>query len=124
MARHLIEQLSTLQCQLAEGSATMMSINAQKVLIYRLSDGFYATSHQCTHLFKSLEKGVIVSDKTIRCPLHRAEFDIRTGAVDTWACFPKGIVNVLNAVRSEKPLDSYPIIVENEQVFVELPDTQ
>ena len=97
----------------------LMEHEGEKYLIYKLSDGLFATSHKCTHLFKSLEKGVIVSDKTIRCPLHRAEFDIRTGEVDQWACFPPG-VQLINGIRPEKSLDSYKVIQEGEEYFMEL----
>lgn len=106
MAEILIDSVQAIEARLEQGQCEPIVLNDKKYLLYRLSDGLFVTSHQCTHLFKSLEKGVIVSDKTIRCPLHRAEFDIRTGEVDTWACFPKGIVNVINAVRTEKPLES------------------
>ena len=124
MALHFIDRYDALSNQMVEGDTELMTRADHKFLLYRLSDGFYATSHQCTHLFKSLKKGVIVSDKTIRCPLHHAEFDIRSGEVDTWACFPKGIVNVLNAVRSEKPLASYPITVDDDKVFIDLPEKE
>ena len=114
MPAYLLNDLASL----APNATRLYEFEGNKYLVYRLSDGYYATSHKCTHLFKSLEKGVIVSDKTIRCPLHRAEFDIRTGEVDQWACFPPGIVQVLNAVRSEKALDSYRITEKDGQYYL------
>ncbi len=103
---------------IAENSCKLYEIADNKYLVYKLSDGYFATSAKCTHLFKSLEKGVIVSDKTIRCPLHRAEFDIRTGQVDQWACFPPG-VQLLNAVRPEKALQSYQVIHTDGKYFLQ-----
>ena len=94
--------------------------NHKPVLVYRLTDGFYATDARCTHLFKSMAKGTIENDKTIRCPLHRAEFDIRTGQVTQWACFPPGIVQAINTVRHEKPLSCYPISEKNGEYFITL----
>ncbi len=114
-------QLGSAKTLLVEGTAQVLSVNNTKFQLYRLSDGYFATSHQCTHLFKSLEKGVIVSDSSVRCPLHRAEFDIRSGAVVKWACFPKGVVNVINTVRKEKALESYPITLIDGEVWIELP---
>jgi 3-phenylpropionate/trans-cinnamate dioxygenase ferredoxin subunit len=100
------------------GSSRLYSFEGKDYLIYHLSDGFFATSVKCTHLFKSLEKGVIVSDKTVRCPLHRAEFDIRTGEVDQWACFPPG-VQLLNGIRPEKALSCYSVKeIQGQQYLV------
>ena len=108
---------------LAVGESSVLSHGKSKFILYRLSDGYFATSHQCTHLFKSLGNGVIASDSLVRCPLHRAEFDIRTGDVVKWACFPKGVVNVINAVRKEKSLESYPVSIVDDEVWVELPES-
>jgi len=122
MAEHLLASKEELHMSIAVGESKLMQIEAHKVLVFHLSEGFYATSHQCTHLFKSLDKGLIVSDKTVRCPLHRAEFDIRTGEVDTWACFPKGLVNIINTVRTEKALSTYALTERDEQYYISLPD--
>lgn len=116
MSRHLLEGAATL----AQGESRLYRIDGGKYMVYRLSDGVYATSAKCTHLFKSLEKGEIVADKNIRCPLHRAEFDIRTGEVDIWACFPPGIVNVINAVRPEQNLGCYPVEEESGDYYLVL----
>jgi 3-phenylpropionate/trans-cinnamate dioxygenase ferredoxin subunit len=102
---------------LEQGQSRLYSFNEHKVLVYRLSDGLHATSSQCTHLFKSLEKGQIIDDKVVRCPLHRAEFDIRSGEVAKWANFPPG-VQLLNVVRPEKCLSRYAIEKQGEDYFV------
>lgn len=117
MSKHKLGVASTL---LAEGESSVLSIDKTKFMLYRLSDGYFATSHQCTHLFKSLGKAVIASDSIVRCPLHRAEFDIRSGEVVKWACFPKGIVDVMNAVRKEKALSSYPVSEIDGDIWIEL----
>ena len=101
------------------GGLKAVIVNEEKIIIYRLDDGFYATQSRCTHLFASMEKGKIVDDCKIQCPFHRARFDIRTGAVVDWANFPPG-VQLLNVVRGEKALKTYPVLVENGQVSVEI----
>lgn len=115
MATYHLEDIESM----ARDSCKLYEFSGNKYLVYKLSDGYFATSAKCTHLFKSLEKGVIVSDKTIRCPLHRAEFDIRSGQVDQWACFPPG-VQLLNAVRPEKALNSYPVISKEGRYYLQL----
>lgn len=89
------------------------------IIVYRLNDGYYATQSKCTHLFASMAKGKVVDGCKIQCPFHRARFDIRTGKVIDWANFPPGI-QLLNAVRGEKALTTYPTAVVNGQVVVEV----
>ena len=43
--------------------------------------------------------------------------DIKTGEVVEWANFPPGI-QLLNVVRGEKALKTYPVVVENGEVKV------
>ena len=87
--------------------------------VYHLEDGFCATQASCTHVFAPLGRGKIVDGCRIRCPLHHAEFEIRTGEVHTWANFPPGI-QLLNVVRSEKALKTYRAVVEDGEVVVEV----
>jgi 3-phenylpropionate/trans-cinnamate dioxygenase ferredoxin component len=111
--RHPVARIS----EIAQGTSKLVKVNDEKVLIFHLSDGVYATEGRCTHLFRSMEKGKIVEDKCVQCPLHRARFDIRTGEVVEWANFPPG-VQLLNAVRKEKALRTWPVEVEGDQIFV------
>ena len=50
---------------------------------------------------------------------HRARFDVRTGAVVQWANFPPGI-QMLNAVRGEQSLQTYPVRVADGQVMIDV----
>jgi nitrite reductase/ring-hydroxylating ferredoxin subunit len=54
-----------------------------------------------------------------RFPLHRSRFDIRTGEVKRWANFPPGI-QMLNIVRGENALQTYPTVVKDGVVYVEI----
>ena len=104
---------------LSIGELMPFKADGVKILVYRLDDGFYATQHSCTHIFAPLAKGKIVDNCQIQCPFHKAKFDIRTGQVIEWANFPPGI-QLLNAVRSEKALKTYPVKVDQGQVFVDI----
>ena len=55
----------------------------------------------------------------LECPFHRARFDVRTGEVIEWANFPIG-VQLLNLVRKEKALKTFPVTVQEGKVFVEV----
>lgn len=104
---------------IAVDSLREFTVSGQKVLVYRLADGFYATQPGCTHLFMPLKRGKIVDGCKVQCPFHRAQFDIRTGEVACWANFPPGI-QLLNAVRGEKSLKTYPVNVVDGMVYVEV----
>ncbi len=90
-----------------------------KIIVYHLEDGFYATQASCTHIFAPLGKGKIVESCQVQCPFHRARFDVRTGEVVQWANFPPG-VQLLNAVRGEKALRTFPVTLAGGEVHVEV----
>jgi nitrite reductase/ring-hydroxylating ferredoxin subunit len=104
--------------ELAPGALKAARVNGEGILVYRLDNDYYATQASCTHLFAPLAKGKIIDGCKIQCPFHRARFDIRTGEVVDWANFPPGI-QVLNVVRGEKKLKTYPVKVADGWVQVE-----
>ena len=101
------------------GGMKAVRLGDKGVVVYRLEDGFYATQASCTHMFAPLSRGKVVEGCQVRCPLHRARFDIRTGEVVEWANFPPG-VQLLNALRREKALKTYPVSVVKGEVRVRL----
>ncbi|MDX1804370.1 MAG: Rieske (2Fe-2S) protein [Alcanivorax sp.] len=104
---------------LGVGESRAVKAGDTKLVVYHLSDGFYATQARCSHMFAPLGRGKVLNDKCVQCPLHRARFDIRTGEVQDWANFPPGI-QVLNGVRGEKKLQTWPVIEEDGQLYVEI----
>ena len=105
--------------ELPVGKMKVVTVAGKKILLYHLEDGFYATQTSCTHTFGPLSRGKIVDGCKIQCPLHRARFDIRTGEVIDWANFPPGI-QLLNVVRGEKALETYPVSVKSGVVKIKL----
>jgi 3-phenylpropionate/trans-cinnamate dioxygenase ferredoxin component len=105
--------------EIARGQMRAFTVDGEKVVVYHLKDGFYATQANCTHVFAPLAKGKILDGCNVQCPFHRARFDIRTGEVIGWASFPPGI-QVFNVVRSEKALKTYKVSVRGGEVRVSL----
>jgi 3-phenylpropionate/trans-cinnamate dioxygenase ferredoxin subunit len=99
------------------GRMKAFTVAGEKIVVYHIRDGFYATQASCTHVFAPLARGSIVDGCKVQCPFHRARFDIRTGEVIDWANFPPGI-QVLNVVRSEKALRTYKVSVRDGEVRV------
>ncbi|MDH5229973.1 MAG: Rieske 2Fe-2S domain-containing protein [Gammaproteobacteria bacterium] len=96
-----------------------LKLNGESIVLFRLKDGFYATQNKCPHLFAPLHKGKIMDGERIQCKFHRAEFDIRSGKSCKWANFPPGI-QMLNMVRGEKDLRTFPVKVENGEVLIDI----
>ena len=107
------------ESDLAVGKQMAIKLEDKTILLFHLESGFFAIQNRCTHLFKSMTKGKVIDGCRIQCPLHRAEFDIKSGEVVKWANFPPG-VQLMNALRPEKALTTYPVTIENGQVSVEL----
>jgi nitrite reductase/ring-hydroxylating ferredoxin subunit len=102
------------------GQMKAFTVGDQKILLYHLTDGFFATQANCTHLFAPLSRGKIIADCKVQCPFHHARFDIRTGKVIDWANFPPGI-QLLNAVRGEKALRTFEVSIKAGDVQVDIP---
>lgn len=115
MAKHTVCAVNDLPV----GTLKAFKAGSTKLIVYHLDDGFYATQANCTHVFAPLARGKIVEECQVQCPFHRARFDIRSGEVVEWANFPPG-VQVLNAVRGEKALKTYPVTLEEDNVVVEV----
>ena len=105
--------------ELGIGKMKAVTAGDEKLVVYHLDDGFYATQASCTHLFAPLAKGKILDGCKVQCPFHHARFDIRTGNVIDWANFPPGI-QLLNVVRGQKALKTYPVEVEHGEVRVKI----
>jgi nitrite reductase/ring-hydroxylating ferredoxin subunit len=103
--------------ELPVGGMMACKAGETRMVVYHLKNGFFATQAQCTHTFGPLARGEIVKGCQVQCPLHRARFDIASGAVVRWANFPPGI-QLLNAVRGEKALRTFAVTVTNGNVEV------
>ena len=101
------------------GQMKAFTVEGEKIVVYNLADGFFATQASCTHVFAPLARGKIIEGRMVQCPFHRARFDIRTGEVVEWANFPPGI-QVLNIVRGEKALKTYKVSVKDGEVRVKI----
>jgi 3-phenylpropionate/trans-cinnamate dioxygenase ferredoxin subunit len=115
MARYIVGDASDIPV----GSMKLCEADGESIVVYHLEDGFYATQNRCTHVFAPLHKGKIVNGCQIQCPFHRARFDIRTGEVAQWANFPMG-VQLLNILRKEKALKTYPVAEDTGILSVEI----
>ena len=92
----------------APGQALRVVVQGIPIAIFNVNDEYFAIGDTCTHEEFSLSEGELVDEYTIECPLHGAQYDIRTGAV---LCLP-----------ATNPTDSYSIWVEDGVLMVEVPE--
>ena len=83
-----------------------IDVAGRRLAIYRLNDGYFATSDTCPHAAASLSDGCVV-EGYIECPVHSALFDIRTGASDG-SMTPRNLV-------------TFPVRVEADRILVDIP---
>ena len=93
--------------ELAEGQCKGVRVGEQEVALYHLPGGeFRATSNVCTHEFALLSEGWL-ENGCIECPLHAAQFDVRTG-------------KALSAPADED-IPVYPVKQEGDDLLVQIP---
>jgi 3-phenylpropionate/trans-cinnamate dioxygenase ferredoxin component len=91
--------------QVPPGTVAYADIDGVRVAICNTGDGVYAVDDVCTHDGGPLDQGEL-SGFNIECPRHGARFDVRTGKV--------------TALPAIIPLDTYPVKVEGDDIFVDV----
>ncbi len=74
--RDIAEGISS--AELPDGAMLEASHDGERILLARAGGVAYAIAAQCSHYGASLINGLLVDD-TVRCPLHHACFNLRTG---------------------------------------------
>ena len=82
-----------------------ISVNGKIYAIYCIESGYYATDGLCSHECAPLVDGLVDGD-VIECPKHNARFHIPTGKA------------IRRPARTD--LAIYPVMIENEQIFIGL----
>jgi apoptosis-inducing factor 3 len=78
--------------EVPDGGSVSGVVGEDDVILVRRGDTLFAVGAYCTHYHGSLADGLVVDD-TVRCPLHHACFDLRTGralrapALDSISCW-------------------------------------
>ena len=92
---------------LKDGVGLKVDLGEHRIAVFRVEDAVFAIGDRCSHAEASLAEGEVF-DHEVECPRHGSTFDLRTG-------FPQGL-------PATKPVPTYIVLVENGDVYVELPE--
>lgn len=95
----------------ATGKIVPVEVAGRKLLLARVGDTFYAAQRKCPHLGFNLCRGSLEGAAVV-CPLHKAKFDLATGAIDR---DPKLL---FLSMKAKTDLAVYPVRVDGEDVLV------
>jgi NAD(P)H-dependent nitrite reductase small subunit len=91
----------------AEGAALGVRVGDREIALYHLpGEEFYATDNVCSHEYALLSEGW-VEGGCVECPLHAAQFDIKTGKA---LCAP-----------ADTDLQVFELKVDGDNLLVKIP---
>lgn len=94
--------------EIPDGEVRAFDVGGVPVAIFNCRGAFFAVSDVCTHAQALLHEGSIDRVRcTVECPLHGAEFDLRTGEVLT--------------PPATEPVAVFPVRVQQGSLQVALP---
>jgi 3-phenylpropionate/trans-cinnamate dioxygenase ferredoxin subunit len=88
------------------GTVKVVVVGDRRIALCNVGGEFFAIDDICTHDGGPLDQGELESD-VIECPRHGARFNVKTGKV--------------LALPAVKPLTTYPIKVEGNEIRVAVP---
>ena len=89
-----------------DGKMQKVTADGKEILVINIDGNFYAMDDTCTHAGASLSEGTL-DGAILTCGWHGAKFDCKAGKLHA---FPAKI----------KDLNSYKVVVESENVFLEI----
>ena len=91
--------------EVREGEPLAARVDGVPVAVFRVGDGCYAVHDVCTHEYARLSDGY-QDGEIVECPLHQAQFDVRTGKV------------VLEPARED--VHTYPVRIDGEDLLIDV----
>ena len=94
--------------ELAPGTKKRVWVGETRILLVNLDGEFYALDDLCPHAFAFMSAGWLDGDE-IMCPLHGAQFNVRTGQV--------------LSLPAEDDLPVFPVKIEGDNILVGVPES-
>lgn len=67
-------------CDITTGACNTVDVNGTEVAVFNVDGTYHAVQNECTHAGGPLCEGTL-DGNVVTCPIHRAQFDVITGAV-------------------------------------------
>lgn len=101
-----MDKIKTLKTsELSINSSKVINLGDKQIALFNYEGEYYALDDMCSHAEASLSEGDVYDCK-VECPLHGAEFDLKTGDAVT--------------LPATKPVNNYIVNVEDDYIFLEM----
>ncbi|QEE14469.1 Rieske (2Fe-2S) protein [Promethearchaeum syntrophicum] len=109
--------------EIKENQGIKINLENIEILLTKIDGKIYATTDRCGHMSVSLSAGE-VHDGIVTCPMHKAQFNIKTGEKIRGPKIPKLLSptkmgKLMNNVKTHN-LRVYPVHVRNEEIFIDM----
>tara|TARA_B100000902_G_scaffold315603_1_gene306690 strand:- start:1722 stop:2039 length:318 start_codon:yes stop_codon:yes gene_type:complete len=91
--------------ELGINQSKVVNINEKAVAVFNVEGEFFAINDLCSHADASLSEGEVYDCK-VECPLHGAEFDLKTGEALT--------------PPASKAVDCYKVTTDDDSIYIEV----
>jgi 3-phenylpropionate/trans-cinnamate dioxygenase ferredoxin component len=105
--------------EIKEGAMKEYKVGDQEIFIARIKDKFYAANNICPHMGGKLGQGTL-DGTIITCPRHASKFDLMDGSVVRWTDWTGVKASVSRLFRAPRPITTYRVNVEGDNISVEL----
>lgn len=95
--------------EIPEQGVRAFDVGDLRIIVCRVGGEFFALDEICSHQYASLAEGWL-ENHTIECPMHGAQFDIRTGEALT--------------LPATEPIRTYNIQQNGQDLYLELEDAE
>jgi 3-phenylpropionate/trans-cinnamate dioxygenase ferredoxin subunit len=96
-----------------------VSVQGQEIMLAKVGGNYYATANACPHMKGDLSAGTL-EGTVITCPRHGSQFDVTDGHNVRWLKGQGLTTTVLKAFSSAKPVKSFKVRVEGDNIMVEV----
>ena len=86
-----------------------VKVDGNYYLISRMGGEINVFEGRCTHMKGPLKVGKVI-DGSVKCPIHGARFDLRSGVVTKQVAIP--------LIGKAKDLRKYPVAVQDGEIYI------
>ena len=104
--------------ELQDGAMKAVTAGGHRILLARAGDKYFASDARCPHLGGNLSEGTL-EGTIITCPLHGSQFDLSNRQVVRWLKKSGPLETLSKAIKHEKPLTIYNVVVKDDSIMVE-----